>query len=304
MRKISSFIMACAMCLSMTVVGIVAPQIAVQAEETAVVEKKEAPTEVATKYQKNWGYDCKISYTGTDSSWLSSINKVEVNGKEYTKVEYEISVFGNTNYFIDTSNKYVLIGEGNFNEEPSNTNKVVIYANGYKNLVLEVNEKDTTVAIHTNHKGGTATCTEKAVCDFCGEEYGEFAAHNYGDTYESDGTHHWKKCQTEGCDATTEKEEHKGGVATTTEKAKCDVCGTEYGELKKEDPKPADKTTEDGKDDTKPADTTTEGKKDDTKPAATTTVKNDTKPATQPAKNVVKAKKVVINKKKIVLKQN
>ena len=358
MRKISSFIMACAMCLSMTVVGIVAPQIAVQAEETAVVEKKEAPTEVATKYQKNWGYDCKISYTGTDSSWLSSINKVEVNGKEYTKVEYEISVFGNTNYFIDTSNKYVLIGEGNFNEEPSNTNKVVIYANGYKNLVLEVNEKDTTVAIHTNHKGGTATCTEKAVCDFCGEEYGElaahkygytyktdgihhwkeceecgattdkeehkggtatcqkkakcevcgqeygeFAAHNYGDTYESDGTHHWKKCQTEGCDATTEKEEHKGGVATTTEKAKCDVCGTEYGELKKEDPKPADKTTEDGKDDTKPADTTTEGKKDDTKPAATTTVKNDTKPATQPAKNVVKAKKVVINKKKIVLKK-
>ena len=35
MRKISSFIMACAMCLSMTVVGTVAPQVAVQAEETA-----------------------------------------------------------------------------------------------------------------------------------------------------------------------------------------------------------------------------------------------------------------------------
>ena len=38
MRKISSFIMACAMCLSMTVVGTVAPQVAVQAEETAAVE--------------------------------------------------------------------------------------------------------------------------------------------------------------------------------------------------------------------------------------------------------------------------
>ena len=38
MRKISSFIMACAMCLSMTVVGTVAPQVAVQAEETATVE--------------------------------------------------------------------------------------------------------------------------------------------------------------------------------------------------------------------------------------------------------------------------
>ena len=42
MRKISSFIMACAMCLSMTVVGTVAPQVAVQAEETAAVELKEA----------------------------------------------------------------------------------------------------------------------------------------------------------------------------------------------------------------------------------------------------------------------
>ena len=38
MRKISSFIMACAMCLSMTVVGTVAPQVAVQAEETAAVK--------------------------------------------------------------------------------------------------------------------------------------------------------------------------------------------------------------------------------------------------------------------------
>lgn len=48
MRKISSFIMACAMCLSMTVVGTVAPQVAVQAEETATVELKEAPTETPT----------------------------------------------------------------------------------------------------------------------------------------------------------------------------------------------------------------------------------------------------------------
>lgn len=48
MRKISSFIMACAMCLSMTVVGTVAPQVAVQAEETAAVELKEAPTETPT----------------------------------------------------------------------------------------------------------------------------------------------------------------------------------------------------------------------------------------------------------------
>ena len=48
--------MACAMCLSMTVVGTVAPQVAVQAEETAAVELKEAPTETPT-LQKDLGYE-------------------------------------------------------------------------------------------------------------------------------------------------------------------------------------------------------------------------------------------------------
>ena len=31
------------------------------------------------------------------------------------------------------------------------------------------------------HYGGTATCKEKAVCDVCGEEYGDFADHEYGE---------------------------------------------------------------------------------------------------------------------------
>ena len=81
---------------------------------------------------------------------------------------------------------------------------------------------------------------------------------------ESDGTHHWKKCQNEGCDAATEKEAHKGGEATTTKRAVCEVCGAEYGDLKKENPKPAEK----------------------------------------PDKKTVKAKKVVVNKKRIVLKKD
>lgn len=50
------------------------------------------------------------------------------------------------------------------------------------------------------HKGGTATCAKKAVCEVCGEEYGELAA-------------------------------HKGGTATCTQKAVCEVCGQEYGQL-------------------------------------------------------------------------
>ena len=277
MRKISSFIMACAMCLSMTVVGTVAPQVAVQAEEAAAVELKEAPTSVPAVALDSDFFSGDTIYTLTysvnEQNWIEAITSVEVNNQVYTKVSYSWDM-GSNKYQPSGSSYNVKIGKQAFTED---VNKVVISADGYKDLVLEVNKNGKTVAIHTKHTGGTATCTKKAVCKFCGEEYGEYASHNYGDKYESDGTYHWKKCHNEGCDATTEKEEHKGGEATTTKRAVCEVCGAEYGDLKKEDPKPADKTTE--------------GKKDDTKPAE------------KPDKKTVKAKKVVVNKKNIVLKK-
>lgn len=267
MRKISSFIMACAMCLSMTVVGTVAPQVAVQAEETAAVELKEAPTETP-KLEKDFGYEWYLiqysEYTANSEnteSWMEKITSIKVNDAEpYTKVDNKFLMKEDT-FRANVSMVNITIGNKEFTKD---TNKVVISAEGYKDLVLEVGKDYKKVAIHTNHTGGTATCTKKAVCEFCGEEYGEYASHNYGDKYESDGTYHWKKCQNEGCDATTEKEAHKGGEATTTKRAVCEVCGAEYGDLKKEDPKPAEK----------------------------------------PDKKTVKAKKVVVNKKRIVLKKD
>lgn len=264
MRKISSFIMACAMCLSMTVVGTVAPQVAVQAEETAAVELKEAPTTVPAVALDSDFFSGDTIYTLTysvnEQNWIEAITSVEVNNQVYTKVSYSWDM-GSDKYQPSGSSYNVKIGKQAFTED---VNKVVISADGYKGLVLEVNKDGKTVAIHANHTGGTATCMKKAVCDFCGEEYGEYASHNYGDKYESDGTYHWKKCQNEGCDATTKKEAHKGGEATTTKRAVCEVCGAEYGDLKKEDPKPAEK----------------------------------------PDKKTVKAKKVVVNKKRIVLKKD
>ena len=267
MRKISSFIMACAMCLSMTVVGTVAPQVAVQAEETAAAELKEAPTETPT-LEKDFGYEWYLiqysAYTANSEntkSWMEKITSIKVNDAEpYTKVDNKFLMKEDT-FRANVSMVNIIIGNKEFTK---NTNKVVISAEGYKDLVLEVGKDYKKVAIHTNHTGGTATCTKKAVCEFCGEEYGEYASHNYGGKYESDGTHHWKKCQNEGCDAATEKEAHKGGEATTTKRAVCEVCGAEYGDLKKENPKPAEK----------------------------------------PDKKTVKAKKVVVNKKRIVLKKD
>lgn len=223
MRKISSVIMACAMCLSMAVVGTVAPQVAVQAEETAAVELKEAPTETPT-LDKDFGYEWYLiqypEYTANSEntkSWMEKITSIKVNDAEpYTKVDNKFLMKEDTfRAYVNMVN--ITIGNKEFTKD---TNKVVISAEGYKDLVLEVGKDYKTVAIHTKHTGGTATCTKKAVCEF---------------------------------------------------------CGAEYGDLKQEDPKPADKTTE--------------GKKDDTKPAE------------KPDKKTVKAKKVVVNKKRIVLKK-
>lgn len=266
MRKISSVIMACAMCLSMAVVGTVAPQVAVQAEETAAAELKEAPTETPA-LEKDFGYEWYLiqysEYTANSEntkSWMEKITSIKVNDAEpYTKVDNKFLMKEDT-FRANVSMVNITIGNKEFTKD---TNKVVISAEGYKDLVLEVGKDYKKVAIHTKHTGGTATCTKKAVCEFCGAEYGECASHNYGDKYESDGTHHWKKCQNEGCDSAIEKEAHKGGEATTTKRAVCEVCGAEYGDLKKEDPKPAEK----------------------------------------PDKKTVKAKKVVVNKKRIVLKK-
>ena len=191
---------------------------------------------------------------------MEKITSIKVNDAEpYTKVDNKFLMKEDT-FRANVSMVNIIIGNKEFTK---NTNKVVISAEGYKDLVLEVGKDYKKVAIHTKHTGGTATCTKKAVCEFCGAEYGECASHNYGDKYESDGTYHWKKCQNEGCDSAIEKEAHKGGEATTTKRAVCEVCGAEYGDLKKEDPKPAEK----------------------------------------PDKKTVKAKKVVVNKKRIVLKK-
>ena len=118
-----------------------------------------------------------------------------------------------------------------------------------------------------NHSGGTATCTEKATCEICGEKYGDLKPHNYSTEWSTDETNHWHECTECGaktdeaehtdadkdhkCDvcekvlsecADNDKDhkcdlcgktlsEHTGGTATCKDKAKCEICGESYGEL-------------------------------------------------------------------------
>ena len=78
------------------------------------------------------------------------------------------------------------------------------------------------------HKGGTATCTELAKCEVCNQEYGALKNHEHTELkFDADG--HWLECV---CGDADIKEGHKGGTATCTELAKCEVCKQEYGTLK------------------------------------------------------------------------
>ena len=117
----------------------------------------------------------------------------------------------------------------------------------------------------SEHSGGEATCKDKAVCDYCGMEYGELDSSNHtggteirdakaesctetgytGDTFcvgcgetLSEGEvipklSHNDKDKDHLCDVCRIRlSEHTGGTATCTEKAVCEYCHKEYGEPK------------------------------------------------------------------------
>ena len=76
------------------------------------------------------------------------------------------------------------------------------------------------------HTGGTATCTEKAVCEVCHEPYGELLAHNYAAAWSSDAAGHWHACTVcgEKKEEATHTPDHTG-TATEEYAIKCAECG-------------------------------------------------------------------------------
>ena len=94
------------------------------------------------------------------------------------------------------------------------------------------------------HEGGTATCSEKAVCTLCGQAYGDKDAGNHVGGTEvknarkasctEDGYTGDTCCK--GCGAKLQSGTvlkatgHTGGTATCSEKAVCTLCGHAYGD--------------------------------------------------------------------------
>ena len=99
-----------------------------------------------------------------------------------------------------------------------------------------------------NCAGGEATCKKRAVCTECNAEYGTLnpANHNGNEVWEQTAETHQKKYDCCGADITNVEAhiwkdgvckvcnyqcEHTGGNATCTQKAVCDICHIEYGEI-------------------------------------------------------------------------
>ena len=82
------------------------------------------------------------------------------------------------------------------------------------------------------HGGGTATCSQLAVCDICGSEYGDYDADNHKavSAWTQENGKHYHKCEY-GCDTHLDEADCSGGEATCTSLAVCDICGEEYGEI-------------------------------------------------------------------------
>ena len=80
------------------------------------------------------------------------------------------------------------------------------------------------------HTGGTATCSQLAVCDICGSQYGDYEADNHKavSAWTQENGKHYHKCEY-GCDTHLDEAECSGGTATCTAQALCAVCGGTYG---------------------------------------------------------------------------
>ncbi len=85
------------------------------------------------------------------------------------------------------------------------------------------------------HKGGVATCMDKAICSDCKESYGSYDENNHANsefTYTMNLDDAMKHDKTYSCCGIVESTSfHKGGTVTLSERAICEICNEEYGDL-------------------------------------------------------------------------
>lgn len=72
------------------------------------------------------------------------------------------------------------------------------------------------------HSGGTATCTEAAICEKCGEAYGEALGHSHSTEWSKDEANHWHQCT---CGDKIDVTAHNWVAGDITTNAGCTTTG-------------------------------------------------------------------------------
>ena len=142
-----------------------------------------------------------ITYLRSDRLTLDNVRPV-ISGVENGKTYCEARTVTITEKYIDT----VTVNGTTVELDESNSFRLAP-ANGVQKIIAA-------------DKAGNTTEMTVTVND--GHTYGEWASNG-------DGTH-TRKCTVDGC-AGSETKDCSGGKATCRDKAKCEVCGAEYGKL-------------------------------------------------------------------------
>ena len=155
-------------------------------------------------------------------------------GQEYGKLD--------NHKFTETVSKMYLKSAATC-QSPAVYYKSCLVCDEKSSETFEYGEKD-----FSNHIGNTylvgqkeATCyaegyTGDTYCSTCNHEIERGTsiaknAHNPASVWTTDETDHWKECQTVGCGNIIDKAHHSGGEATCVNKAICEVCKIEYGDV-------------------------------------------------------------------------
>ena len=162
----------------------------------------------AAKYKKN---AATVAVNGNSTALTKNSDDGEYDEIEIDTTTNKTITFAVTSGYRCMINSIVFVKEGSGSEEPEE------HEHDYTKLQTSETEHWYVCSVcdvekpesRASHSGGTANCQEKAVCNLCHQEYGNYGDHIYGEDWKSDGTQHWHECTVEGCGATDTKVNHE-----------------------------------------------------------------------------------------------
>lgn len=172
------------------------------------------------------GQIIKIMGELTNTAPIGVTTEVEPDSSNYVQIASGRAAYATPDKFQyennDTSISAVLSGSNNFFvacEHNWGTTWQTDSTSHWHSCSI-CNGKDNIV----NHSGGTATCTEKAICEGCSLPYGNTLGHDFtGGTWQTDADHHWKKCSR--CDVTDTESPHEWNSGKVTTQPTCTTAG-------------------------------------------------------------------------------